>query len=43
MTPEEIRQDGIRSFELALATLRQRYLAERKPGESAKEWRERCK
>lgn len=43
MTPEEIRQDGIRSYELALREIRQRYLAERKPGESAKEWRERSK
>ena len=29
------------SFDLALATLRQMYLAERLPGETAKQWLER--
>jgi len=34
-------QNSRASFDLALATLRQMYLAERIPGETAKQWLER--
>jgi hypothetical protein len=41
MTDDEARQNAARSFELAITELRRRYLAERLPGETAKQWRER--
>jgi hypothetical protein len=41
MTDDEARQNASRSFELAITELRRRYLAERLPGETAKQWRER--
>ena len=34
-------EDAIASYALAIQTLRERYLEERLPGESAKEWLER--
>ena len=34
-------EDAIASYALAIKTLRERYLEERLPGESAKEWLER--
>ena len=35
-------QDAIASYVLAIKTLRERYLENRLPGESAKEWLERA-
>ena len=34
-------EDAIASYALAIKTLRERYLEDRLPGESAKEWLER--
>ena len=34
-------EDAIASYAVAIETLRERYLNERQPGESAKEWLER--
>ena len=34
-------EDAIASYNLAIETLRERYLEDRLPGESAKEWMER--